>query len=264
MTNGGGFCERHGPFDPPYTSCPYCALESDERNAYGPPENTAPSASHAEDAAVDAPAPADITSEPDATDPQPRDAAVDASAAEYLDAADYVPDDAPGLSSDAGDDEGDEFVLATYEPEPHAALDLDPDASNVTEIVPRREVLSEVREDDADADAEHEPLAWLVVKQPAQQRGATLTVRANQSIGREGDVQWDDSRLSRQHAKLTFEPPPDADPDSDAAPVFHIWPFGPTNPVFVNGEAIRGATPLHENDEITLGNTLFVFKVLLD
>ena len=24
----GGFCERHGPFDPPHETCPYCAMES--------------------------------------------------------------------------------------------------------------------------------------------------------------------------------------------------------------------------------------------
>ena len=44
--------------------------------------------------------------------------------------------------------------------------------------------------------------------------------------------------------------------------IYHLWPFAPTNPVYINGRAIRGATPLQENDEIKLGNTLFVFKVL--
>jgi pSer/pThr/pTyr-binding forkhead associated (FHA) protein len=46
--------------------------------------------------------------------------------------------------------------------------------------------------------------------------------------------------------------------------VFHLWPFGPTNPVYINGRQVRGATPLVENDEIRLGDTLFVFKVLAD
>jgi hypothetical protein len=108
---------------------------------------------------------------------------------------------------------------------------------------------------------DHIPLGWLVVKEPVERRGQVLPVRANQVIGRSGDVQWDDPRLSRQHARLTFEAPEET---PDDPPVFHLWPFGPANPVYINGREIRGATPLHENDEIRLGGTLFVFKVLVD
>lgn len=259
MNDGGGFCERHGPFDRPHTTCPYCAMESNERNAYGPPEGTVPSAP-----AGDAHEPVDITSEPDVTNPLPRDAQ-DVPDDEFLDAADYVPDD-PGLSGGArADHDGDSgFVLATYEPEPHAVPQPMRSQANLTEIAPRSDMLPEHWEEEADADAERELLAWLIVKQPLRRRGAILSIRANQSIGREGDIRWDDPRLSRQHAKFTVEPPDDADPDSDVVPLFHVWPFGPTNPVHVNGKAIRGATPLQENDEITLGNTLFVVKLLLD
>lgn len=105
------------------------------------------------------------------------------------------------------------------------------------------------------------PLAWLIVKEPPERRGEIVPVQANQIIGREGDLRWDDPRLSRQHARLTLEPSKDAPEDP---PVFHLWPFGPTNPVYINDREIRGATPLHENDEIRLGQTLFVFKVLVD
>ena len=34
------------------------------------------------------------------------------------------------------------------------------------------------------------------------------------------------------------------------------------NGTFVNGEAIRGATVLQENDEIKTGDTVFVLKTL--
>jgi pSer/pThr/pTyr-binding forkhead associated (FHA) protein len=105
------------------------------------------------------------------------------------------------------------------------------------------------------------PLGWLVVKAPLARRGEIIPVRANQIMGREGDVRWDDPRLSRQHARITLEPPPDA---PQGAVSFHLWPFGTTNPVFINGQEIRGATALHENDEIRLGDTLFVFKLLQD
>ena len=95
----------------------------------------------------------------------------------------------------------------------------------------------------------------------AERRGEIVRIKPNQSIGREADIRWDDPRLSRQHARLTLEPPED-DPDAD--PVFFLWPYAPTNPVYINGREIRGATPLHENDEIRLGDTLFGFKVLMD
>jgi hypothetical protein len=154
-----------------------------------------------------------------------------------------APDDAPAPEPDAA---------------PHA-----PDEAALTEMMPR----DDAPPGDAGAPANGSdpattPLGWLIVKQPPAQRGTVLPLRANQSIGRAGDVRWDDPRLSRQHARVTVEVPADA-PDG-SLPVFHIWPFGPTNPVRVNGREIRGATPLQENDEIQLGDTLFIFKVLSD
>jgi hypothetical protein len=187
MAEGGGFCDRHGPFDPPHRTCPFCAKEDEQRRAYGP----------------------------------------------------------PGAAS--GDEVGATgFQRKTVEPNLR---------TDVTEVVLRQEVAAD------GVDPAHVPLGWLVVKEPVERRGQVLAVRANQVIGRSGDVQWDDPRVSRQHARLTFESPEDA---AENAPVFHLWPFGPANPVYINGREIRGATPLHENDEIRLGGTLFVFKVLVD
>lgn len=187
MVRGGGFCEKHGPFDPPHQTCPFCSKEDEQRRAYGPPE----------------------------------------------------PESGDEVNATG-------FRRETVEP----GLRTD-----VTEVVSRQAV----GEDHVVYDPM--PLGWLVVKEPVERRGDVLAVRANQVIGRSGDVQWDDPRLSRQHARLTFEAPKDAVED---APIFHLWPFGPANPVYINGREIRGATPLHENDEIRLGGTLFVFKVLID
>ncbi len=184
MAQGGGFCERHGPFDPPHRTCPYCALEDDQRRLYGPPP--------------EAPA------------------------------------------------EDEVFEREVIEPDEPLGL---------TEVAP-----VDVIEDEALPDEGH-PLGWLVVKQPAEKRGTILSIGPNQSIGREADIRWDDPGLSRQHARLTLEPPEGA---PEAQPVFHLWPFAPTNPVYINEREIRGATPLRENDEIRLGNTLFVFKTLTD
>ena len=193
MSEGGGFCERHGPFDPPHRTCPFCALEADQRHAYGPPSVTVPSPA----------------ANPDARRQQP------------------APPPAPGPTEVIGRGE-------------HTPAE---DAAEPNEPPP----------DPAP------PLAWLIVREPHERRGALLSIKPNQTIGRDADVRWDDPRLSRVHARFTLEPPEDA---PDAPPVYHLWPFAPTNPVSINGRAIRGATPLHENDEIKLGTTLFVFKVL--
>ncbi len=219
MSEGGGFCEKHGPFDPPHTACPFCEMEQAERQVYGPPEATRPAAGHLLD------------------DVQPADAGDENGA-------------------DAAAEDSREFVRQTVEPEAEPRP-----GPEVTEVAPRTNVPPDALEGDPGAEGRPAPIGWLVVKEPREQRGTALTVRPNQVIGRAGDVQWSDPRLSRQHARLTFEPPAD---EPDSAPVFHLWPFGPTNPVYVNGVAIRGATPVNENDEIVLGNTLFIFKTLLD
>lgn len=220
MTDGGGFCELHGPFDPPHTTCPYCTIENARRQVYGPPEVTRPAAPH--------------------------HSAADQDAAQ--------PVDAPESGHD------DDFIRHTVTPEPV-------ESAGMTEVAPRDsdDDLADILEDDDSGDeAEPQPMGWLIVKEPAAQRGTVLTVQPNQVIGRQGDIVWDDPRVSRQHARLTLEPEAADDAEHPSLATFHIWPFGPTNPVYVNGEAIRGATPLHENDEITLGTTRFVFKVLLD
>lgn len=206
---GGGFCERHGPFDPPRTECPYCQLEQQHR--YGPPPQRGQTRPLAEPGR---------------------------------------PADAPPVNGGPGGG-------------PEGAPDADaPRAGQPTSAAPLPPALAEDAADDAPLlDVPPPPLAWLIVREPVTQRGTVLPVAAGQVIGREGDVAWADARLSRRHARLTLEPPPD---QPDAAPLFHLWPFAPTNPVIVNGRAIRGATPLTENDEIRLGDTLFVFKTLVD
>ena len=55
-------------------------------------------------------------------------------------------------------------------------------------------------------DAPPAPLGWLVVKRPIEQRGTILALAPNQSIGREGDIRWDDRPV-----------PPARTPDAGAA-----------------------------------------------
>ncbi|MBN1678655.1 MAG: FHA domain-containing protein [Anaerolineae bacterium] len=255
MSDGGGFCELHGPYDPPHTTCPYCKLAEQQRHAYGPPPGSvddpvmvAAPAEAADSAADDAFNGGldggdemansnldDLQEAAQGTPPRPVNAVVT-----------IPPDDSLNVGLD------DDFIIETVEP------DAGPDAG-LTAIAPLSIPDEQIRAGDDSQPLP--PLGWLVVKYPLKRRGTILPVRANQSIGREGDIRWDDSHLSRQHVRLTVEPPQD---DPDSPPLFHLWPFGPTNPVFINGEEVRGATPLVENDEIRLGNTLFVFKVLTD
>lgn len=184
MSRGGGFCERHGPYDPPHQRCPYCLLEDEQRRQYGPPGQTI---------------------------------------------------------------KGAQSTLPAHP--------VEPDDPQFTELLPRDLLVPE------ELEGSLPPLAWLIVRRPLKARGTVLAVEPGQVIGRESDLKWDDAGLSRQHARFTLEPPEDA---LDAPPIYYLWPFAPTNPVFINGNEIRGATPLHENDEIRLGDTLFVFKMLTD
>lgn len=220
--SGGGFCEIHGPFDPPHLVCPYCAMEDGQRHVYGPPAATVPG--------------------PSAAPPADADAA-------------SVPGDA-------------DFVRQTVEPDSDEAQDEAAPASDVTELVPRSlEADPDATRLDMQAgeDDDAQPLGYLLVKEPRDRRGVVIPVRPNQVIGREGDIEWDDPRLSRQHARFTLEPLEETVGEHISGTLaFFLWPFAPTNPVIINGQAVRGATMLNENDEIRLGDTLFVFKLLPD
>jgi len=95
-------------------------------------------------------------------------------------------------------------------------------------------------------------LGFLIVKE-GMRRGKVYRVEGGTTIGRKGAniLLSDDAKVSQHHAKLTVE-------DDQ----FVIWDFGSTNGTFVNGERIREATPLSENDVIKIGDTVFVLKTL--
>ena len=95
------------------------------------------------------------------------------------------------------------------------------------------------------------PLAMLWVKD-GRRRGHISKVKEGAVIGRkDGDLILDDPKVSNPHAKFTIE---------DKG--FVVWDFGSKNGTYVNGERIRAATPLKENDLVKIGDTTFVFKVL--
>lgn len=114
-----------------------------------------------------------------------------------------------------------------------------------------------------EGEASRLPLMWLFVSQPTASRGAILAVSPDAVLGRgkTAHIQWHDPRISREHARFTLEP--DTDAPAPHPLHFYIWPLKAKHGVIVNGEVIRGAKRLKENDEIKLGDTVFVVKILL-
>jgi hypothetical protein len=83
-------------------------------------------------------------------------------------------------------------------------------------------------------------------------RGHIYNINDNSVVGRrEGDLILDDPKVSNPHAKFTIE-------DGQ----FILWDFGSRNGTFVNGERIRAATLLKENDKIKIGDSIFILKIL--
>ena len=93
--------------------------------------------------------------------------------------------------------------------------------------------------------------AILWVKEGVR-RGRIYKLQNETLIGRkDGGLILDDPKVSNPHAKITCE-------DGQ----YFIWDFASKNGTFVNGERIRAATAIKENDVIKMGDYVFVLKVL--
>ncbi|MFW5748131.1 MAG: FHA domain-containing protein [Chloroflexota bacterium] len=98
---------------------------------------------------------------------------------------------------------------------------------------------------------------YLIVKSPVKYRGRVFRIEPGQVIGRrEGDILINDRLVSRQHARINLD-------TRSKPPVFSILDFGTPNGTYVNHRRIDGPQPIEENDEIRLGDHIFVFKMLL-
>lgn len=220
------FCPKHGPYDGEYyESCPYCIKEG--QRAQQRPD-------HAPASPMPVPAPA----RPEADDdlplarhglpPQgyePFNYFVASEVADQPAPAPYQADVSTVLSSDhgTGSDEEDATVISM------------PEAQT--------------------------PLAFFLVKSPAMFRGTAYAVRPDGIVGRKhADVIIQgDKKISRQHARLTFVPD-STQPDHPGT--FFVTDLNTANGTYVNGMRIAGEVALAENDEIGMGETLFVFKIL--
>lgn len=97
-------------------------------------------------------------------------------------------------------------------------------------------------------------LAWLIqVEGDAAHTGFAFPLNENvTSIGRsaENDIMITDDTVSNQHSKVRIE-----------EGKFIIYDLVTTNGTLVNGEAVHNRE-IKENDEIKIGDTLFVFKLV--
>jgi hypothetical protein len=114
-----------------------------------------------------------------------------------------------------------------------------------------RDTLDDINETVIDRPAKTGLLGWLIVKEGLR-RGTVYEIEDGATIGRDrADIRINDPKLSRPHAKVKLE-----------NEQFEVWDLASENGVFVNGERIRSATPLKENDEIKLGDIVLVLKTL--
>lgn len=96
------------------------------------------------------------------------------------------------------------------------------------------------------------PVLGLLWAKEGPRRGKYYPLKHGTVVGRkEGSLIIDDPKVSGMHAKFTIE-------DDD----FVIWDIGSANGTLVNGEKIREATVLEENDLIKIGDSVFVIKLL--
>jgi hypothetical protein len=218
------FCEKHGPYDADLPECPYCARQSGGRpQAPRPLEEEEPGAQEA----------ADQPSDDDLEETDPRGGL--ALAEEELDETEL-----PRRQREPAPQEDEEDLDETELPQRRRAA---PAPSGLTRVQDEDDTVAER--------AEVGLLGWLIVKEGLR-RGQVYRLHSGITIGRDhADILVRDAKISRPHAKLTIE--------NDQ---FVVWDFGTENGTYVNGERIREATPLNENDVVRMGDTAFVLKTL--
>ena len=94
-------------------------------------------------------------------------------------------------------------------------------------------------------------LGWLIVGR-GDRRGRIFNLAKQTTIGRKGaSIVLNDPKVSRLHAKIGIV--------NEQVVIVDVLS---ENGTFVNGERLQGERVLQENDEIRIGDTLMVLKVL--
>jgi hypothetical protein len=161
--------------------------------------------------------------------------------------------------------EEDDLPTDIGQPQPYQAPGIDDEAP--TDLGPGRRVRGRildiddeeptdiggyVYEDVTELDEIPTGLLGILWVKEGHRRGKIYQIANETVIGRrEGDLILDDPKVSNPHAKFTVEDE-----------LFILWDFGSKNGTYVNGERIRAATTLQENDTVKMGDTTFVLKIL--
>lgn len=216
------FCPKHGPYPATARRCPVCAAERGEL----PP----------------APAPLYPGSEESTLAPgAPRS---------------YSDDDEtilPGRTPARGRSDNDET-----RPPARRGHSLDDEETQLPERQRRRGIL-DGDDDETDVTVIDRPetglLGWLIVKSSrSMRRGHIIKIKPDAIYGRshaKADIVLSDEKVSSIHARFKIK-------DNH----FVLVDLGSSNGTHVNGEEVVGARELSQDDEIRMGETVFVLKTL--
>lgn len=226
------FCPQHGPYDASYGTCPFCGggKRPQAPRPLGGGDDMPTDLGAAQPPTVKAPRPAQLNYDEMSTDLGGGRQAAYSSGGGM--GEDETPTELPRRHSGGG-----RF--------------LDADDEEVTSLPKGGRDGIDITELDSVPTGQ---LGLLWVKE-GHRRGQTYRIKDGDVVGRQDtnpvSMVLDDPKISNPHAKFTVE-------DDQ----FVIWDFGSRNGTYVNGERIRAATPLKENDVIKMGDTIVVLKVL--
>lgn len=231
------FCEKHGPYPASAKVCPHCARERSDL----PP---APTSLYSDDV--------DVTQSPEiaASGYSDDDETVYPGKAGKHSAA-YSPVSRVGEADETipptrgrgrADDEDDEKTQAPVRK--HGGSRFLDDDDNIEETRIR-------------AKEQTGPLGWLIVKSSSKytnmRRGRIIEFRSGTIFGRssKAHVVINDEDVSALHAVVKIE-----------EDKFFVADMASSNGTFVNGAKITGGVEIQQDDEITIGDTVFVLKTL--
>lgn len=222
------FCPKHGYYPASKRGCPYCAAEKGEL----PP----------------APAPLYPGSEESTQAP--------GAPLGYSDDDETILPGQSGYPSGQGRNSGDDE--ATQLPA-RSRRGHDEDETQLPERSRRRGVLDDDFEDGTDVTVIDRPetglMGWLIVKSSRfMRRGQILKIKPEAIYGRsrtKADIVLSDEKVSSIHIRFKVK--------DDK---FFVVDLGSSNGTFVNGEEVVGTRELQQDDEIRLGETVFVLKTL--
>lgn len=218
------FCPQHGPYDASYGTCPYCG--GGKR-----PEAPRPLGDD------------DMPTDLNAANQPPTIRAPKPAGVNYDDMPTDLGGGAPGRGYGGDDEAPTELPIRRRS----GGRFLDADDEEATSLGRYGRDL-----DMTELDSVPTGLLGILWVKEGHRRGHIHRIKDGDVVGRhDTSLVLDDPKISNPHAKFTVE-------DDQ----FIVWDFGSRNGTFVNGERIRAATPLKENDVIKMGDTIVVLKVL--